>query len=54
MRSRVMAFERAERLVHQHDLGIVHQRPADRGALLHAAESCQGSFFSKPFEPDQF
>ena len=29
--------ERAERLVHQQDVGIVHQRAADAGALLHAA-----------------
>ena len=29
--------ERAERLVHQQDARIVHERPADRGALAHAA-----------------
>ena len=29
--------ERAERLVHQQDRRIVHQRPADRRALLHPA-----------------
>ena len=45
--------ERAERLVHQHDLGIVHQRPADRGALLHAAGQLPGQLLLKAFEPDQ-
>ena len=36
--------ERAERLVHQHDLRIVHQGPADGGALLHAAGELPGIF----------
>ena len=45
--------ERAERLVHQHDLGIVHQRAADRGALLHAAGELPGQLLLEPFEPDQ-
>ena len=30
-------IERTKGLVHQHDLGIVNERAADRGALLHAA-----------------
>jgi hypothetical protein len=29
--------ERPERLVHQEELGLDHERPGDRGALLHAA-----------------
>ena len=29
--------ERAERLVHQHDLGVVGEHAGDRHALLHAA-----------------
>ena len=29
--------ERAERLVHQHDFGIIGEHPGDRHALLHAA-----------------
>ena len=36
--------ERAERLVHQQQSGIEQQRPAKRGALLHAAESSRGRF----------
>ena len=35
--------ERAERLVHQQEAGIVDQRPHDRGALVHAA----GEFVGK-------
>jgi hypothetical protein len=46
--------ERAERLVHQHDLGIVHQRAADRGTLLHAAGELPWQLLLEPFEPDQF
>jgi hypothetical protein len=46
--------ERAERLVHQHDLGIVHQRPADRGPLLHAAGQLPGQLFLETFEADEF
>ena len=53
IRSRVMRVERAERLVHQHDLGIVHQRAADRGALLHAAGELPGQLLLEALEPDQ-
>ena len=37
-----LRVERAERLVHQQDMRIDRQRAGDRGALLHAAESCEG------------
>src|SRR5580658_1203972 len=43
--------ERAERLVHQHDLGIVHQRAADRGALLHPTGQLPGQLLLEAFEP---
>src|SRR5215467_13933550 len=35
--SRVIAVERAERLIHQQDARIMHERPANRDALAHAA-----------------
>ena len=44
-------IERAERLVHQQDLRIARQRPADAGALLHAAGQLVGisvAEFAKP------
>lgn len=34
----------AERLVEQQHLGLVNQRPADAGALLHAAGELPGEF----------
>ncbi len=44
--------QRAEGLVHQQHRGVVQQRPADRGALLHAAgQARQGTCFSKPLSP---
>jgi hypothetical protein len=46
--------ERAERLVHQHDLRVMHQRAADRGALLHTAGQLPGQFFLESLEPDHF
>ena len=30
-------IERSERFIHQQDIGIMHQRTANPGALLHAA-----------------
>ena len=45
--------ERAERLVHQDQLGIMDQRAGDRGALLHAAGQLVGIFVGEPVEPHQ-
>ena len=46
-------IERAERLVHQQDVGLVHQRPADRHALLHAARQFARRLAFEAREPDQ-
>ena len=45
--------ERAKRLVHQHDLGIMHQRAADRSALLHATGQLPRQLVFEPFEADR-
>ena len=45
--------ERAERLIHQHDAGIVNQRAADRGALLHTPRKLPWQLLLKTFEADQ-
>ena len=42
IRSRVKRIQRAEWLVHQQDARIAGQRPADAGALLHAARELVG------------
>ena len=44
--------ERAERLVEQQELRIVHQRAAERGALQHAAGELPGIFVAEAREPD--
>jgi len=44
-------IERAEGLVHEDDLRIVHQRPADGGALLHAAGELPGILGLEILEP---
>ena len=44
-------IEGAERLVHEDDLRIVHQRPADGGALLHAAGELPGILVLEVLEP---
>ena len=46
-------IERAERLVHQDELGIVNERARDRGALLHAAGKLVGVFVLVALEPDE-
>src|SRR5918992_4573001 len=45
--------ERAERLVEQQDLGLVDQRAADRGALLHAARELPRMLFHEARESDR-
>ena len=45
--------ERAERLVHQQQVGIEGQRAGDRGALLHAARQLPGIFALEAGEVDQ-
>ena len=45
--------ERAERLVHQQQVGIEGQRAGDRGALLHAARQLPGKFLLEAGEVDQ-
>ena len=45
--------ERAERLVHQQDVGVEGQRPGDRGALLHAARELPGIFLLEAGEVDE-
>src|SRR6266699_2290007 len=45
--------ERAERLVHQENVGIVHQRAADAGALLHAAGEFARIFALETGKPDE-
>ena len=44
--------ERAERLVHQDQLGVVDQGAGDRRALLHAAGQLVGVFVLRALEPD--
>ena len=44
--------ERAERLVHQQELGLEAERARDRDALLHAARELPGEFALEPVEPD--
>ena len=45
--------ERAERLVHQQQIGIEGQRAGDRGALLHAARQLPGKLALEAGEIDQ-
>ena len=45
--------ERAERLIHEQHLGLVNQRAADGGALLHAAGKLPGQAVTEATEPDQ-
>src|SRR3954454_16954479 len=46
-------IKRTERLVHQDQLGIVHERARNRGALLHAAGKLVRVFILVALEPDQ-
>ena len=46
--------ERAERLVHQQQVGIERQRARDRGALLHAARQLPGKLVAEAGEVDEF
>ena len=46
--------ERAERLVHQHDLGVVGEHARDRDALLHAAGELVRIGVGKTLQADQF
>ena len=45
--------ERAERLVHQQQVGVEGQRAGDRGALLHAARELPGKFVLEAGEVDE-
>ena len=45
--------ERAERLVHQQDVGIVGEHARDRDALLHAARQLARVAVGEALEPDQ-
>ena len=45
--------ERAERLVHQQQVGVEGERPGDRGALLHAARQLPGIFLLEAREVDE-
>ena len=44
--------ERAERLVHQQQLGVIDQRPADRDALAHPARQLVRLFVGEAMQPD--
>src|SRR5207249_9594427 len=44
--------ERAERLVHQQQFGVVDQRPADRDALAHSARQLMRLLVHEPVETD--
>jgi len=46
-------IERAERLVHQHDLGVMPTSPAIRRPLLHAADNCR-AVSSQNLSPTSF
>ena len=46
--------ERAERLVHQDDLGIVREHARDRDALLHAAGELMRIGIDESLQPHQF
>ena len=45
--------ERAERLVHQQQVGIEGERPGDRCALLHAARKLPGIFLLEARQVDE-
>ena len=45
--------QRAERLVHQQQIGIESQRAGDGGTLLHAAGQLPREFPPEPVEPDE-
>ena len=45
--------ERAERLVHQQQVGVEGQRAGDRGALLHAARQLPGIFLLEARQVDE-
>ena len=45
--------ERAERLVHQQQIGVEGERPGDRGALLHAARQLPGIFLLEALQVDE-
>ena len=47
-----LAVERAERLVHQQDLGVVGERAGERHALAHAARELLGIGVLEALEPD--
>ena len=46
-------IERAERLVEHQQVGLVDQRAAEVGALLHAARELPGELGAEALEPDQ-
>ena len=46
-------IERTERLIHQQQGWIVHQRAADGGTLLHAARKLSGIVMAKVDQPGQ-
>src|SRR6185295_2309418 len=48
-----LGVERAERLIHQQDLGIGGERPGDRDALLHAAREYVRIAILEPAKADQ-
>ena len=48
-----LGVDRRERLVHQQDLGLVRQRPRDRGSLLHAAGELPRELANVVAEPDR-
>jgi len=52
-RSRVHGVERAERLVHQHDLGVVGEHAGNRDALLHAAGQLMRIGVGETLQADQ-
>src|SRR5262245_40999715 len=45
-------IERAERLIHQEQARLLHQRAADGGALAHAARQFARKFLAEALEPD--
>ena len=45
--------ERAERLVEDQHFRLVHQRPAERGALAHAARQLGGALVLEALQADQ-
>ena len=48
-----LRIERSERLVHQHDLGVIGQQSSESDTLTHAARECSWIVMTELGEPEQ-